>query len=126
MQGLQHALAHFLRSAAREREREDALRGVDACEQTQISLRQQCRLSGTRGRLYQDRPGRLDRVPTSSLIDGLVNHLGGPPSSNAAGTRHNVCRSHDAHARSVGATSACPAANSPARASPPRWQETRW
>jgi hypothetical protein len=72
VQRLQNALAHFLCSAARERQRQDALGGVDRCEQPKVSLRQQRRLSGTRRRLYQDRPGCVDGVPTGGLIDGLI------------------------------------------------------
>ena len=45
LQGIDDPIAHFMGGAARERQRQNALRGVDAREHAQIALRQQGRLA---------------------------------------------------------------------------------
>ena len=41
MQCVNHALAHLLRGTARERQRQNAFRRIDRCEQPQIALGEQ-------------------------------------------------------------------------------------
>ena len=118
LQRRQHALAHFLRRAAREGERQDALRGVDRGQQPQIALRQQA--SSCRSRPAPapapNRPRRIGARARQRLHRrcGRFSHRSSASSSSAAGTRHSPANGTLLQARSVGATAARPAAKSAA------------
>ncbi len=118
LQRRQHALAHFLRRAAREGERQNALRRIDQGQQPQIALHQQasfcpepagaCTSTEPGASMARSRAAWSDR---RSVME-LRLHPRAPPGHGTVPATGSSCR----HA-SVGATAARPAAKSAARVS---------
>ena len=111
----EHAFAHFLRGAARESERQNALRRIDQGQQPQIALHQQRRLARNRREpapAPNPAPGWRARGPHGPTRRSVMISA---PSSSAAGTRHSPCSQQVLQACTVGATAARPAAKSAAR-----------
>ncbi len=67
-EALDDPLAHFGRSLAGKRDREDVLRLDARAQQVDVALDQHAGLAGSRRRLEDDVPRRIDRVPARRLV----------------------------------------------------------
>src|SRR5712671_129277 len=78
LQGLDDAVAHFTGGLASERHRNDGFRIFDRCEQSQESLNEQLRLSGTGGSLNNEGTRRIQRLQALGLIADALSQKSPP------------------------------------------------